>query len=182
MRRLKLFAVLTTILIVFAIGAFFLQPHNAPTPALTLQFTPAATSTNYSKIIPDDIRMMWAPENRVEFHISNPTNIAILVWTTGAQILTPTGWKTANEHQRNEIIRLKPGAARELCVERPHSYTGPWRAVITYSTEMKGAPLLTANLMEAWNRRSFTNWNGKAWGGGKFSGSHELYTPEVPKK
>jgi hypothetical protein len=46
---------------------------------------------------------------------------------------------------------------------------------------MKGVPLFGANLQEAWQRRSFTNWNGKAWGGGKFEGRFELTSPEVPE-
>jgi len=39
--------------------------------------------------------------------------------------------------------------------------------------------LLKAQLREAWKIKSFSNWTGKAWGGGRYSGSYELFSEVV---
>jgi len=81
-----------------------------------------------------------------------------------------------SEEYRGEIWRLKSGVAREVCVERPQACI--WRAYVRYGTEMKGASLMKAQLREAWKIRSFSNWTGKAWGGGRWSGAYELFSDE----
>ena len=81
-----------------------------------------------------------------------------------------------SEESRGEIWRLKSGVTREVCVERPEA--AMWRAYLRYGTEMKGAPLIKAQLREAWLKRSLSNWTGKAWGGGRWSGAHELFSDE----
>jgi len=83
------------------------------------------------------------------------------------------------EEQRNEIWRLKPGIARELFVERPEKAAEEtWRVYVQYGAEMHGPPLWKAQLREAWRIRSFTNWTGKGWGGGRFSGRNEFLSDE----
>jgi hypothetical protein len=96
---------------------------------------------------------------------------------TGVQFRTPSGWKSEAEEYRGEIWRLKAGIPREVCVERSRSET--WRAYVRYGTEMKGPSLLRAQLREAWILRSFSNWTGKPWGGGRWSGSYEVFSEEV---
>jgi len=81
-----------------------------------------------------------------------------------------------SEEYRGEIWRLKSGVAREVCVERPEA--AMWRAYLRYGTEMKGAPLIKAQLREAWLKRSLSNWTGKAWSGGRWSGAHELFSDQ----
>ena len=49
---------------------------------------------------------------------------------------------------------------------------------LRYGTEMKGVPLIKAQLREAWLNRSLSNWTGKAWGGGRWSGANELFSDE----
>jgi hypothetical protein len=66
---------------------------------------------------------------------------------------------------------------RELCVERPEAET--WRVYIRYGKEIRGFSLLKAQLQEAWKIKSFSNWTGKAWGGGRFRGSYELFSEEI---
>lgn len=81
------------------------------------------------------------------------------------------------EEYRGEIWRLKSGIAREVCVERPEGET--WRAYVRYGTEMKGAQLWEWQIRDTWRDRSFSNWTGQAWGGGRFSGRNELFSTEV---
>lgn len=105
--------------------------------------------------------------------------IAIFVLATGVQILTDTGWQKFSEEPRNEIWRLKPGTAQEMFVERPEKEREQaWRAYVRYGAEIQGWPLLKAQLQEAWKIRSFNNWTGKAWGGGRFRGSNEFFSAE----
>jgi hypothetical protein len=74
---------------------------------------------------------------------------------------------------------MKPGIEREMVVERPQKGTEQiWRAYVGYATEMQGPPLWKAQLREAWKIRSFANWTGKAWGGGRFSGRNEFLSEE----
>jgi hypothetical protein len=47
------------------------------------------------------------------------------------------------------------------------------------ATEIKGLSLFKARLREAWILRSYSNWTGKAWGGGRCSGSCEVFSEEV---
>jgi hypothetical protein len=69
--------------------------------------------------------------------------------------------------------------SREFCVEPPRS--APWRAYIRYGKELKGRALLIVQLHEAWQIRSFSNWTGKAWGGGRFGGSYVTFSEDVIK-
>jgi len=136
----------------------------------------AAPSTN---VISDFFRLKYSPARRAEFHMTSSQPVAIFVLATGVQIRTDSGWQSFSEEPRNEIWRLKPGIAREFFVERPQSQAEQvWRAYIRYGTEMKGPPLLKAQLREVWLIRSFTNWTGKAWGGGRFRGENEFFSEE----
>jgi hypothetical protein len=126
----------------------------------------ADSSTN---VVADFFRLKYHPEQRAEFHVTSSQPVAIFVRATGVQIRTDSGWQSFSEEPRNEIWRLNPGIARECFVERPQSQAEQiWRAYIRYGTEMKGPPLWEAQLREAWLIRSFTNWTGQAWGGGRF--------------
>lgn len=90
------------------------------------------------------------------------------------QLLTPSGWQTESEDQRNEIWRLEAGRPVEACVER--TAAGTWPSFVRYGVELRGAPLLKAQVREAWILRSLSNWTGQAWGGGRFHGSVELFS------
>jgi hypothetical protein len=135
------------------------------------------SATERSKVVPDDLRDKYDPRRRVAFQVTSTQDTSIFVWATGVQARTPSGWKSEAEEYRGEIWRLKAGVPREVCVESPPSYA--WRAYVRYGTGMKGPALLRAQLREAWIIRSFTNWTGKAWGGGRWSGSYELWSEEV---
>ena len=130
-----------------------------------------------NRVVPDDLRQKYAPPGRAEFHVTCSQDTSIFVLATGVQIEGTSGWKIWAEDYRGEIWRLKTGIPREVCVERPASET--WRAYIRYGTEMKGPSLLRAQLREAWSLRSFSNWTGKAWGGGRWSGVYELFSEEA---
>jgi len=128
-------------------------------------------------VVPDDLRQKYSPTRRVEFHVASSKDTSIFLLATGVQILTPSGWQMLSEEYRGEIWRLKSGVAREVCVERPEAAT--WRAFLRYGAEMKGVPLIKAQSREAWLNRSLSNWTGKAWGGGRWSGANELFSDEI---
>jgi len=133
-------------------------------------------STN---VVADFFRSRYSAAQRAEFHVTSSQSIAIFVRATGVQIRTASGWQPFAEEQRNEIWRLKPGIARELFVERPEKEAEEtWRVYVQYGAEMHGPPLWKAQLREAWRIRGFTNWTGKAWGGGRFSGRNEFLSDE----
>ena len=124
-------------------------------------------------IVYDDLRQKYQdPVRGGQLHVTCSEDTSIWVLESGVQVHTPSGWQTRIEDYRGEIWRLKAGMAREVCVERP--YAAMWRAYIRYGTEMRGTALLKAQLREAWLTRSFSNWTGKAWGGGRFRGTREL--------
>lgn len=162
-------------------------PHGEPprTPLLVLSredqisaHTPERQlPPNRSSVVPDDLRQKYDPRSRVEFRVSSTQDVSIFVWATGVQVQTQSRWKTEAQEYRGEIWRLKAGTQKEVCVERPQSET--WRTYVRYGTETKGLPLLKAQMREAWLLRSFSNWTGKAWGGGRWSGSYELFSEEV---
>jgi len=130
-------------------------------------------------VVSDDLRQKYSPTRRVEFHVACSKDTSIFLLASGVQILTPTGWQMLSEEYRGEIWRLKSGVAREVCVERPEAAI--WRAYLRYGTEMKGVPLIKAQLREAWLSRSDSNWTGKAWGGGRWTGANELFSDEFTK-
>jgi len=128
-------------------------------------------------VVSDDLRQKYSPTRRVEFHVACSKDTSIFLLASGVQILTPTGWQVLSEEYRGQIWRLKSGVAREVCVERPPE-AATWRAYLRYGTEMRGVPLIKAQLREAWLNRSLSNWTGKAWGGGRWSGANELFSDE----
>jgi len=130
-----------------------------------------------SAVIPDDLRLKYPPDQRGDFHLVSAEKTAVAVWETGVQTLTPSGWKVASPDQRGEIWRLQSGLPREFCVERPTHTT--WRAYIRYGREMKGPALWWAQVREVWKLHSFSNWTGKAWGGGRFAGNLELFSEVI---
>lgn len=139
-------------------------------------------SVSPTNIIPDFFQLKYPSTRRAGFHVSSSKPAAIFVLATGVQILTDSGWQPFSEEPRNEIWRLKPGTAQDMFVEIPEKQTEErWRAFIRYGTEMHGPPLLRAQVREAWKIRSITNWTGKAWGGGRFSGGNEYFSQEFSK-
>ena len=137
----------------------------------------AAPATN---VISDFYNRKYSMAQRAKFHVTTSQPIAIGVFATGVQIRTDSGWEPFSEEPRNETWRLKPGLAREMYVERPQRETGlPWRAYVRYGTEMRGPQLWKWQLREAWQIRSFSNWTGQAWGGGRFKNDgNEFFTEE----
>jgi hypothetical protein len=133
-----------------------------------------AQSTN---VVLDDLRQKYDPKRRVVFHVTASQTTSVFVLATGVQVSGPAGWERVYEEYRGEIWRLKPDVEREVCVERPEGEI--WRAYVRYGVEMKGVSLLRAQLKEAWKIRSVTNWTGRAWGGGRWSGRYELFSEEV---
>jgi len=136
-----------------------------------------AVSAQTTNVVLDDLRQKYARARRVEFHVDCSRDTSIFVLATGVQVHGSSGWQTVYEESRGDIWRLKSGIVREVCVERPESNS--WRAFIRYGTEMRGWSLLRAQLKEAWILHSFSNWNGKPWGGGRWSGAFELFSDEV---
>jgi hypothetical protein len=137
----------------------------------------ASTNTT-AKIIPDDLLLKYSGSpSRVDFHVVSTQEVAIFVQSTAVQVPTAKGWKIISDETRNEIWRLKPGVVQQVCVERPMAEG--WRLYIHYAAEIHGHELLSANLREAWIIHSVSNWNGKAWGGGKFGGSFELVSEQI---
>lgn len=128
-------------------------------------------------VVPDALRRKFDPSRLVEFGVSSSEEVSVFVEASGVQVWTPTGWKVEVEELRGNIWRLKAGTRMEVCVERPPSPV--WRAYVRYGREIQGWPLLKVRLREAWLLRSFSNWSGKAWGGGRFGGHHEVYSDEV---
>ncbi len=139
--------------------------------------TAVAPATN---VVPDWYEQKYSPVQRAKFHVTASQPMAIFVLATGVEVRTDSGWAPFSEERRNEIWRLKPGLAGEMFVERPQRATGlPWRAYVRYGTEMKGPRLWKWQLRAAWQDRSFTNWTGQAWGGGRFNnGGNELLSEE----
>src|SRR5262249_16135166 len=149
-----------------------------------LRFDPARTldrglgvDAGRSNIVYDDLRQKYDPTHRVQFHVTCTQDTSIFVLETGVLVHTPSGWQTFFKDYRGEIWGLKAGMAREVCVERPQAEM--WRAYIRYGMEMRGTSLLKAQLREAWLTRSFSNWTGKGWGGGRWSGTHELSSDPI---
>jgi hypothetical protein len=143
----------------------------------TAQAAALTGTEEHVQVVPDELRRKYDPRRRVEFRLSTTHDTSIFILETGVQVATASGWKTEFQEYRGEIWRLKAGDAREVCVEGAPSEI--WRAYVRYGTEMKGIPLLRAQLREAWILRSFSNWTGKPWGGGRWSGSHELFSEKV---
>ena len=127
-----------------------------------------------TNVVLDDLRQKYTQAQRVSFHVASSRDTSIFVLATGVQVHTAAGWQNFSEEYRGEIWRLKSGVEREVCVERPQEEM--WRAYIRYGTELKDASLWSAQLKEAWITRSFSNWTGRAWGGGRWSGADELFS------
>jgi hypothetical protein len=161
------------------------EPSAATTLMLSRQKSGAldhAVSVSATNILPDFFQRKYSPTQRAQFHVSSSKPAAVFVSATGVQIRTDSGWQPFSEEPRNEIWRLKPGTAQDVFVEIPEKQTEEiWRAYIRYGTEMHGPRLLRAQVREAWIIRSFRNWTGKAWGGGRFSGQYELFSEEFSK-
>ncbi len=121
-------------------------------------------------------RHPYAP-NMVAFNLITSNDCSIAVWETGTQWQTENGWETVHEEHRFETWQLTNGIPLQFTVEPPND--GPWRVFIHYGTEMKGLPLLRAQLREAWKLRSFTNWNGNPWVGGRWTGSTRIFSGVV---
>jgi hypothetical protein len=177
--RRAIFLICGTTAAVFAFigaGLASLAPRDDAEPLATLQLTSPSTNTT-SKVIPDDLLLKYNTANRLDSYVSATEPVAIFVHSTGVQVPIRNGWKLISEEQRNEIWRLKPGVIHQLCVERPQAEG--WRVVVKYGKEMHGLKLFRANLHQAWITRSFANWNGKTWGGGKFDGTYELVSDQI---
>ena len=167
-----------------AIGVLFLRLSAGQSKAPPLQLARARASEGgpgadaaRSNIVYDDLRQKYDPTHRAQFHVSCTQDTSIFVLETGVQVHTASGWQTLFDDYRGEIWRLKAGMAREVCVERPPAEL--WRAYIRYGTQMRGTSLLKAQLREAWLTRSFSNWKGRAWGGGRWSGTYELFSDPI---
>ena len=168
---------------VFYAGTWLRQSKQQRTAGPLLRIRPELLaggdlpgSALLTNIVLDDLRQKYVPARRVAFLVNSVRDTSVFVLATGVQVHTPAGWHSIYEENRGEIWRLKSGIPREVCVERPEGEA--WRAYVRYGTEMKGASLLSVQLREAWNDRSFSNWTGKAWGGGRWSGACETFSEE----
>lgn len=141
-----------------------------------------ADSVVPTNLIADFFQSKYPPAQRAEFHVSSRRSISVFVLATGVEVRTDSGWQPFSEEPRNEIWRLKPGSAQDVFVQIPQTETEQiWRAYVCYATEMHGPSLFKAQIREAWKIRSLTNWTGRAWGGGRFSGRYQLLSEEYPE-
>ena len=139
-------------------------------------------SLHITNVFRDFFESKYPPEKRAGFNVLSTEPFPIFVLKSGVQVRTEAGWQTYSEEPRNEIWRLGPGTAKNMYVEIPEESSAKvWRAYICYSTEMKGPALFKAQAREAWQIRSFSNWNGNAWGGGRFSGEYEFFSEEFSR-
>jgi hypothetical protein len=111
------------------------------------------------------------------FQLSCAKPCSIFLATATVEVPQRWAWRPETTYGRGEIVRLKANIPYEICVEPPRS--GDWRVSISYGTEMHGSRLLLAQMREAWKIKSFSNWTGRPWGGGHFSGSWTLASEEV---
>ena len=166
-----------------AVATAFLWPGSKPQTPIGFRIdriieTRSASWLNNSKtnVVPDNDPRAWFGRHAVRFYLSSTQTTAIFVHATGVEIHTNSSWTTFSEQTRNEIWRLQSGRPQEFFVDVPEGEN--WRAYIRYGTEMHGLPLLKVQIRGAWKERSFKNWTGKAWGGGRFEGQYELRTEE----
>ena len=132
-------------------------PVRHKEPQLQVTFSGRCTKTDFGTLA---------------FHLSSPVSCAIFFRQAEVQVPWANGWTTVTAYPRYEVIRLQPNVPYEFCVDSPRD--GNWRILIRFGTEMKGIPLLRAQMREAWNLKSLSNWTGKAWGGGRFIGEFEM--------
>jgi len=137
---------------------------------------PSGLAAPQANVVPDNYPRSWFSLQTAKFHMTCTQAAAIFVHSTGVQIHTDSGWKPFSEQPRNEIWRLKPGFPQEIFVDSPQREK--WRAYFRFGKEMKGPQLWYWQSRGAWQDRSFTNWTGKAWGGGRFTGANELFIEE----
>ena len=130
------------------------------------------TVLSNAPFVSDDLFLKFDPRSRRAFHVTATRDCSIFVWESGVEILTSAGWKPAQKEYRGNIWRLTSGVPYEVCVERPESTD--WRAYIHYAPELRGIDRLKRQVHVAWRSQSFSNWTGKAWGGGFFDGSNYL--------
>lgn len=134
----------------------------------------APPGSHPARVTRDPLRSLYADPGGW-FFLSSSNRSSLFVLATGVQILTDSGWRTVPSKldHRGQIWRLAPGELQEFCVERPQ-FGATWRPYIRYGREMTGARLLYWRLRSAWTSRSISSWTGTAWGGGCYSGDHEL--------
>lgn len=137
---------------------------------------PSGLAAPQADVVPDNYPRSWFSLHTATFHMTYTQAAAIFVLSTGVQIHTDSGWKSFSEQPRNEIWRLKPGCPQEFFVDSPRREN--WRAYVRFGREMRGPQLWYWQSRGAWQDRSFTNWTGKAWGGGRFTGANELFSEE----
>jgi hypothetical protein len=137
---------------------------------------PSGLAAPQANVVPDNYPRSWFSLQTAKFHMTSTQAAAIFVLSTGVQIHTDSGWKPFSEQPRNEIWRLKPGCPQEFFVDTPQREK--WRAYVRFGREMRGPQLWYWQSRGAWQDRSFTNWTGKAWGGGRFTGENKLFSEE----
>lgn len=119
----------------------------------------------------------WHPQDPVNFQVSASDKTSIFVLTTGIQVKKERGWETQNEIWCGEIWRLETGKTQTLGLKPPQS--GEWRAFLKYGSEVNGPQKLAWQMREALKLHSFSNWTGKAWGGGRYRGTFQLFSQEI---
>ena len=173
----------SVVVIGMAAAIAFLWPGSQPQTLNGLHIDPVHETLERSglaapqgHVVPDNYPRGWFGLQTTTFHMTYTQAIAIFVISTGVQIHTDSGWKPFSEQPRNEIWRLKPGRPQEFFVDSPQREK--WRAYVRFGREMSGPQLWYWQARGAWQDRSFTNWTGRAWGGGRFSGENELFSEE----
>ena len=151
-------------------------PHGLRLDRVDETRPPGGFAAPQAQVVPDNYPRSWFGPRTATFHLTGTETTAIFVRSTGVQIQTDSGWKPSSEQPRNEIWRLKPGCPQEMFVDSPQREK--WRAYVRFGTEMRGPQLWYWQLRGAWQDRSFANWTGKAWGGGRFTGEKEMLSEE----
>jgi hypothetical protein len=177
------FTISSVVAIGIAVAAAFLWSSSQPQTLIGLRIdcvhesrSPNGLAAPQANVVPDNYPRSWFSPETAKFHMTYTQAAAIFVHSTGVQIHTDSGWKPFSEQPRNEIWRLKPGCPKEIFVDAPQGEK--WRAYVRFGREMRGPQLWCWQSQEAWQNRSFTNWTGKAWGGGRFTGANELFSEE----
>ena len=155
----------------------FLKSKLSPGDGVQMKFVGrvadrTTTVLSNAPFVGDDLFLKFDPRSRRAFHVTATRDTSIFVWESGVEILTSAGWKPMQKEYRGNIWRLTNGVPYEVCVELPESTE--WRAYIHYAPELRGMDRLKRQVQVAWRSQSFSNWTGKAWGGGFFGGSNYL--------
>ncbi len=168
------FTISSVVVIGIAVATAFLwsRSQSQTLNGLRIDLVDETRGLPQANVVPDNYPRSWFSPHTAKFHMSSTQAAPIFVLSTGVQIRTDSGWKPFSEQPRNEIWRFKPGCPQEFFVDSPQQEK--WRAYVRFGKEMRGPQLWYWQSRGVWQDRSFTNWTGRAWGGGRFAGENKL--------